>query len=54
MLLIRRRFFLILLAISVLVFLFSIEVQAQTVLSDVNGNWAVKPIQTLTDKGIIN
>jgi hypothetical protein len=35
-------------------FFFTIEAQAGVVLSDINDNWAAKPIQTLAERGIIN
>lgn len=50
----KRQFYLMILAIAALMLLFSIEVQAQPVLSDINGSWAQKPLQALIDKGVID
>lgn len=54
MLITKQKFYLILSVIITFMLLFSIEVQAQIILPDINGNWAQKPIQALVDKGIID
>ncbi|HBF38149.1 MAG TPA: hypothetical protein DDW50_12615 [Firmicutes bacterium] len=51
---INRKSYLILCIILVFIFLFSTESQAAPVLSDISDTWAIKPIQSLADKGIIN
>ncbi len=51
---INRKSYLILCVTSIFIFLFSIEAQAEVILSDISDNWATKPIQTLVEKGIIN
>jgi major membrane immunogen (membrane-anchored lipoprotein) len=50
----KRKFQLILLGVTLAMVLFSAEVNAQPVLSDIQGNWAEKPIQKLIDLGVIN
>jgi hypothetical protein len=54
MLLTKRKFYFILLVTLLLMAIFSIQVQAQVSLSDINNNWAAKPIRTLADKGVID
>jgi hypothetical protein len=54
MLFFHRRFYRILLLTLAIVILFSIEVQAGSALSDITSNWATKPIEALTNKGVIN
>lgn len=50
----KRKFQLILVGVTLAVVLFSTEVNAQPALSDIQGNWAEKPIQKLIDLGVIN
>ncbi len=52
----KRRFQLVLLAMVMTlgIALFSTVANAQTTLTDIQGNWAEKPIQKLIDQGVIN
>jgi S-layer homology domain len=50
----KQKFYLILLTVFASIIFFSIQVQAQPVLPDINGNWAAKPIQALVGKGVID
>ena len=53
MLIRKRKFQWILLAVTLAVVLFSAEVSAQPALTDIQGIWAEKPVQKLVDQGVI-
>jgi hypothetical protein len=54
MIMMKRKFRWMLLIVALAVILLSAEVNAQPVLTDIQGNWAEKPIQKLVDLGVIN
>ncbi len=54
MFIVKKNFYLMLLGILALTVLFSVEVQAAPSFPDIQGNWAQKELQALTDQGVIN
>lgn len=53
MLIRKRKFQVILLAVTLAVVLLSAKASAQPVLSDIQGSWAEKPVKKLIDRGVI-
>lgn len=54
MLITKRKFHLMLMVSLSLSLVFSVQVQAAATISDIQNHWAAKPIQNLTERGVIN
>lgn len=54
MFIIRPKYWMMMLVTLMTTFIFSTEIHAKPVLTDIGGHWAEKPIQTLIDKGVID